>query len=844
MEFVEPAKLCLNEEESTDVPKKNPSRKKRLPKIGFRLRRSVSAPREDNEVTTEESTKVTMFRRKLNPLKRTKANKTPPQHNKVKSQDKEEQITKETEIWYRAELEGSERTRSRLLSSDTEIREHITNEVAPSSTKDYDDDYSHQDEDSMHDSFPMDHSLNMFNLSDITGGTVSEHSRNARDKNILPRFSDQKSHSQDDELSDHSRNNGGMTLKPPTSPDHVEVVSKQFRNVVTPLGEIGISNQAQFESPTHDSNGLSSKGAVADKIHRIRRKLNPRGNRARWRYRIERQETVTDEDTIASGRERDFLDGDDESMWEWNNDDQSTGSGAASDNDAIISTASNIDKMTFGDRIRSKFAGMIELDRHGSLDSASSDVPACGVYTPPTEGIAIRNFSDGREFRVRPYHTFDQKPLYMTEKEIYNDMMKPSQNAELLRSFIVPTYGLSREAPVTQMEQYIWGNPDDGRIGSIRVEVLSCLGLTKHKPDTCVYLVCGDCAFATDVLHGSRSPMWPSKSKRAAVFPIHHAFIELFVGVFDVLPKRISDNDDFCGRVVLDISSLRPNSEYDVTLPLRASSFIYDRQPRGVIRLRFSLHWFSERAAVLSYFRNPQLIQTTNTCTDAPSILCADPKTFRNIAVTIHGKDLPGKYSRKAFQATMREFNLYQSNIRVGLPCFVLHAFIFEYFLTFHFGNQLLVASLVKDAVCYKKPLLSLYFFLTWMHCVIANSVRLVPAYFVGLLIFFMIDNYNWYILNESSNLGYVPPTISEIFMALVFDSHSGSFAPLLTRKKARDALQRRSIHDGQQVTGSRTFEGEIHHREFPFSDKMLYPKIAVEEALVKRHRSSKGECT
>ena len=156
--------------------------------------------------------------------------------------------------------------------------------------------------------------------------------------------------------------------------------------------------------------------------------------------------------------------------------------------------------------------------------------------------------------------------------------------------------------------------------------------------------------------------MWPSNSKRAAVFPIHHAYARLYAGVFATKKDK---NDVFCGRVVLDLAALRPNTEYDVTLPLRASSFIYDRRPRGVIRLRFSLHWFSECAAVLSYLKSPHSL-VAGPGDDNPSVLCGDPKTFRNVAITVHGQDLPGKYTRKAFQATMREFNLSRLNLIVS----------------------------------------------------------------------------------------------------------------------------------------------------------------------------------
>jgi len=282
-----------------------------------------------------------------------------------------------------------------------------------------------------------------------------------------------------------------------------------------------------------------------------------------------------------------------------------------------------------------------------------------------TEDSPVRNHSkasENKEFRVKPFHCFDPA-VYMTEPEIHEFMLQPSQNVEFLESYIAPSTKRTTKIKVSGETERFWGTTDDGRVGSLRVEVLGCIGLASVKPDVSAYLICGDVPFVTDVIPSCRSPRWPPNCKRAAVFPVHHAYARLFAGVF--ASKKDKANDEFCGRVVLDLAALRPNTEYDVTLPLRASSFIYDRRPRGVIRLRFSLHWFSERAAVWSYLKSPHSLVTTP-FGDNPSVLCGDPKTFRNVAITVHGQDLPGQFTRKAFQATMREFNLTRVNLIVS----------------------------------------------------------------------------------------------------------------------------------------------------------------------------------
>lgn len=448
---------------------------------------------------------------------------------------------------------------------------------------------------------------------------------------------------------------------------------------------------------------------------------------------------------------------------------------------------------------------------------------------PRSEGRRARysvyhgNRSVKKKFRVRPYHVFSE-PRHLTEEDIYADSTQPSVYYEFLKSYLQPTVRPSKKMPVPEEIRELFGTPAfDGRIGSLRVEVLGCVSLDRQKPDVCVYMVAGDAAFCTDVIQGYRSPMWPCESKRAAVFPLHHAYTQLYVGVFDVRQRKNKENDVFCGRISIDIATLRPDTEYDITFPLRVSTLVYDRRKRGVIRLRFSLHWFSERAAVLSYFKGPRSLSRSNPLLGGyPTIPCADPKTFRNVAYTVYGSDLPGKYSRTAFRATVREFNLYHVNFRF------------------------VAKTLILDAILYEKPYISAYLFVGGLYLIWMEAVRLVPPFW---LMYFMIqywENYYHFVVETSYNEGYQQLTALEVFYGLLFNSMRSDrnyFRPIILPKRAKKRGGRARHATGKTL---RRFDSDLmddttaededialeDHKEFPFSHRDGYPKFGVEDSL------------
>lgn len=158
---------------------------------------------------------------------------------------------------------------------------------------------------------------------------------------------------------------------------------------------------------------------------------------------------------------------------------------------------------------------------------------------------------------------------------------------------------------------------------------------------------------------------------------------------------------------------------------------------------------------------------------------------------------------------------------------------------------KFLAKTLATETVLYEKPFVSLYIFVTWMHCVYADSVKLAPAYFIGFLILCLFNNYENYNQDQTRYLGYAPPTLQELLYAMVSRSEQETMQPLLVDKKAAHIPQRNLFekqHSGSAYGYSQDFSGDIEpldHREFPFSEKLEYPRFRPEDAIVQTKHSN-----
>lgn len=456
------------------------------------------------------------------------------------------------------------------------------------------------------------------------------------------------------------------------------------------------------------------------------------------------------------------------------------------------------------------------------------DIENTEFSTSATSGVCLTEHIEGmvrgkdskrkdKEYKVLPHYAYPHR--WMTHDEMREEMLLPSAHFQDLRM------------PDTREKE----------IGSVRVEVLECLGLPKldrmSETDAVVYLVCGKYAFTTDVIANRANPMWLRYTKRACIFPVFHAYARLYVGVFDDDDHR--DKDDFAGRVAIDLARLRPASTYDVTLPLRLSTHAFSRRKRGAIRLRFSLHWNNEREAMLTYIPrkiNIPLPQHSKPNLDV-SVACGDAKAFRNIAFTVHGSHMAGRFTFPKVKAAIREMNFTRKTVMNS------------------------IRQEVFDIREWRTPSVSAYVFLAWMHCIYANSFSLVPAYTVFYFVLFLMRTYAIYGIDGPSQRGFFPPSWEEMLATLVMGGKSGRHG---TIQPLNMVMQSRPAREDRETSGFSSLEEQVdyrvsthvfrfkwllsalgflprhdetvaldeHHLEFPFADGKTYPKFRVRECL------------
>jgi C2 domain len=182
----------------------------------------------------------------------------------------------------------------------------------------------------------------------------------------------------------------------------------------------------------------------------------------------------------------------------------------------------------------------------------------------------------------------------MTKNEIDNESMKDSLN---------------------------WIDTGTGRFGRLFVEIIRCDelpnmdigGFAGNKTDTFVSLVFEDAVVRTDIIDDCLAPRWMPWTKRAFIFHMYHSSSDIFIGVFDYDDSlNPTDDHDLIGRVSVDISNLRKDTEYNLTYELHTTSRMSNpsdkkifRKRTGTISIRLRLEIDDERKLLLSTLEPP-----------------------------------------------------------------------------------------------------------------------------------------------------------------------------------------------------------------------------------------------
>lgn len=217
----------------------------------------------------------------------------------------------------------------------------------------------------------------------------------------------------------------------------------------------------------------------------------------------------------------------------------------------------------------------------GVLEEEKTDERGHGIIQTLLEKkikVVHENGENVEKFKVLPAPdpeatSMDADPMWKTANEIDTLTMQPSRNYKYIGS---------------------------GKIARVYLEILSCDNLPnmetvkafgKNKTDAFVQVVYEDCICRTDVIDDKNNPRFLPWTNRA--FVLHSRFPSSVVnlGVFDYdVGSDVVQDHDFIGRAAVDLSSLRPDTEYLLDYKLYDTALLESRKDRGTIRVSNSLN--------------------------------------------------------------------------------------------------------------------------------------------------------------------------------------------------------------------------------------------------------------
>lgn len=199
-----------------------------------------------------------------------------------------------------------------------------------------------------------------------------------------------------------------------------------------------------------------------------------------------------------------------------------------------------------------------------------------------------------KQYRVKP-NSDPSRPTeetkWMTKVEIEAESLKPSTK---------------------------WIETGSGDLGKLFVEIISCDGLPNvdcrelgDKTDAFVCAVYEDAIVNTEVIKNTLSPRWMPWTQRAFIFNVRHPSSDLMIGVLDYDSPAPMARHDPIGRTEINVTNMRPGTEYILFYDLYPSATVKKREAKGSIKLRIRLELHDERKALLAALQPPPQV-----CTD------------------------------------------------------------------------------------------------------------------------------------------------------------------------------------------------------------------------------------
>ncbi len=291
------------------------------------------------------------------------------------------------------------------------------------------------------------------------------------------------------------------------------------------------------------------------------------------------------------------------------------------------------------------------------------------LFFERTKHVDIEGLASDINFRTVAYNgRFRRHRKFIEDKEYFlvrpgPDPSRPRQETQWLMKEQIETE--------TMKPSHNWISVGHGRLGTIYLEVLSCHGLpnmdlaqSSFVSDPFVGIVFEDAMVRTNIIWNSLNPHWLPWTNRAFMFKVRHPTSLLMLGVFDY-DDVLTDHHDPIGRVVINTSFFRNNTEYILHYKLHHDPDQIDAEPRGTIRIRLRVEWEDESEAMqLTFATAPRCVINVD-----------NEKSYRVLKYITRGSMDMDEVTIDTLKLYLRELLSYRKNL-----CYVLDVF-FEIFL-------------------------------------------------------------------------------------------------------------------------------------------------------------------